>query len=118
MVAFDVATPELVDTLHAQALALGGTSEGDPGHYCQLDVDRDYRPRSINQRPVIVVNRYRNLAPAYLRVPVSQTRQSLPRSAFIRIASAVAAATSTRPTPIPRVRQPETFLISRSCMSL
>jgi catechol 2,3-dioxygenase-like lactoylglutathione lyase family enzyme len=31
MVAFDVATPELVDTLHARVLALGGTSEGDPG---------------------------------------------------------------------------------------
>src|SRR4029077_4921687 len=31
MVAFDVETPELVDTLHAQVLALGVTSEGDPG---------------------------------------------------------------------------------------
>ena len=31
MVAFDVDTPELVDTLHAKVLALGGTSEGDPG---------------------------------------------------------------------------------------
>ncbi len=31
MVAFDVATPELVDALHAKALALGGSSEGDPG---------------------------------------------------------------------------------------
>ncbi len=31
MVAFDVATPELVDTLHSKVLALGGTSEGDPG---------------------------------------------------------------------------------------
>ena len=31
MVAFDVATPELVDALHAKVLALGGTSEGDPG---------------------------------------------------------------------------------------
>jgi catechol 2,3-dioxygenase-like lactoylglutathione lyase family enzyme len=31
MVAFDVATPELVDTLHARVLALGGTSEGAPG---------------------------------------------------------------------------------------
>jgi len=31
MVAFDVATPEQVDALHAQVLALGGTSEGDPG---------------------------------------------------------------------------------------
>jgi hypothetical protein len=31
MVAFDVATPELVDSLHAKVLALGGTSEGDPG---------------------------------------------------------------------------------------
>jgi catechol 2,3-dioxygenase-like lactoylglutathione lyase family enzyme len=31
MVAFDVETPERVDTLHARVLALGGTSEGDPG---------------------------------------------------------------------------------------
>jgi len=31
MVAFDVASPELVDKLHAKALALGGTTEGDPG---------------------------------------------------------------------------------------
>ncbi len=31
MVAFDIDTPERVDTLHAQVLALGGTSEGDPG---------------------------------------------------------------------------------------
>ena len=31
MVAFDVETPELVDELHARVLALGGTSEGDPG---------------------------------------------------------------------------------------
>jgi hypothetical protein len=31
MVAFDVETAERVDALHATALALGGTSEGDPG---------------------------------------------------------------------------------------
>ena len=31
MVAFDVDTPELVDSLHAKVLALGGTSEGAPG---------------------------------------------------------------------------------------
>ena len=31
MVAFDVETPGLVDTLHAKVLALGGSSEGDPG---------------------------------------------------------------------------------------
>jgi predicted lactoylglutathione lyase len=31
MVAFDVATPELVDKLHSRVLALGGTNEGDPG---------------------------------------------------------------------------------------
>jgi catechol 2,3-dioxygenase-like lactoylglutathione lyase family enzyme len=31
MVAFDVETPERVDVLHARVLALGGTSEGDPG---------------------------------------------------------------------------------------
>jgi catechol 2,3-dioxygenase-like lactoylglutathione lyase family enzyme len=31
MVAFDVATTELVDALHAKILALGGSTEGDPG---------------------------------------------------------------------------------------
>ena len=31
MVAFDVATAESVDALHAKVLALGGTSAGDPG---------------------------------------------------------------------------------------
>jgi catechol 2,3-dioxygenase-like lactoylglutathione lyase family enzyme len=31
MIAFDIATPEQVDALHAKVLALGGTSEGDPG---------------------------------------------------------------------------------------
>ncbi len=31
MVAFDVETAELVDALHSKALALGGSSEGDPG---------------------------------------------------------------------------------------
>ncbi|HTV50014.1 MAG TPA: VOC family protein [Steroidobacteraceae bacterium] len=31
MIAFDVETPEQVDALHARVLALGGTSEGDPG---------------------------------------------------------------------------------------
>ena len=31
MAAFDIATPDLVDALHAKVLALGGASEGDPG---------------------------------------------------------------------------------------
>jgi catechol 2,3-dioxygenase-like lactoylglutathione lyase family enzyme len=31
MVAFEVESPELVDELHAKVLALGGSSEGDPG---------------------------------------------------------------------------------------
>lgn len=31
MIAFDVESPEAVDALHAKVLALGGTSEGDPG---------------------------------------------------------------------------------------
>jgi catechol 2,3-dioxygenase-like lactoylglutathione lyase family enzyme len=31
MVAFDVETAELVDALHSKVLALGGSSEGDPG---------------------------------------------------------------------------------------
>jgi hypothetical protein len=28
----DIESPDLVDALHSKALALGGTSEGDPGH--------------------------------------------------------------------------------------
>lgn len=31
MVSFDVGSREKVDSMHAMALALGGTSEGDPG---------------------------------------------------------------------------------------
>jgi catechol 2,3-dioxygenase-like lactoylglutathione lyase family enzyme len=31
MTAFDVATPEMVDRLHAKVLSMGGSSEGDPG---------------------------------------------------------------------------------------
>jgi hypothetical protein len=31
MVAFDVETPEMVDMLHSKVLALGGTTDGDPG---------------------------------------------------------------------------------------
>lgn len=31
MIAFDLESPEQVDALHAKVLALGGTSEGDPG---------------------------------------------------------------------------------------
>lgn len=31
MVALDIREPEIVDALHAKALTLGGTSEGDPG---------------------------------------------------------------------------------------
>jgi hypothetical protein len=31
MTAFDVATPERVDHLHATVLSMGGSSEGDPG---------------------------------------------------------------------------------------
>ncbi|MEP7314656.1 MAG: VOC family protein [Pseudomonadota bacterium] len=31
MIAFDVETPALVDELHAKAIALGGTTEGNPG---------------------------------------------------------------------------------------
>lgn len=31
MIAFDVETPEQVDALHSKVLALGATSEGDPG---------------------------------------------------------------------------------------
>jgi hypothetical protein len=31
MTAFDVATPDIVDQLHAKVLSMGGSSEGDPG---------------------------------------------------------------------------------------
>lgn len=49
-------------------------SLGEPGFYGQIDVGSADRPRLINSRPVVVQNRYRNLAPVYLRVPVAQQR--------------------------------------------
>jgi hypothetical protein len=49
-------------------------SIGEPGFYGQLDIGSADRPRLINSRPVVVVNRYRNLAPVYLRVPVAEQR--------------------------------------------
>lgn len=47
---------------------------GDPGFYGQLYIDNGYRPQLIQSRPVIVVNRYRNAAPIYLRVPPGHSR--------------------------------------------
>lgn len=47
---------------------------GDPGFYGELNI-RDYgRPRLLNDRPVLVERRYRNLAPVYLRVPPGHQR--------------------------------------------
>ncbi|MEO6079829.1 MAG: hypothetical protein ABIQ86_08640 [Steroidobacteraceae bacterium] len=48
---------------------------GDPGYYGQLDIGSGYRPRVIQSRPVVVVQRYRNLAPIYLRVPPGHQRK-------------------------------------------
>lgn len=47
---------------------------GEPGFYGELDIGRDEHPRIINARPVLVVHRYRNLAPVYLRVPPGHQR--------------------------------------------
>ncbi len=61
----------------APAFAAGvgvSISIGEPGFYGQLDVGSADRPRLINSRPVVVVSRYRNLAPIYLRVPASEQR--------------------------------------------
>jgi len=46
MIALNAATPKQVDELHAKALALGGTNEGDPGlrsgaYYCAYFRDLD-----------------------------------------------------------------------------
>jgi hypothetical protein len=51
MVAFDVETAEMVDALHSKALALGGTSEGDPGprgEYLHVGYCRDLDGNKFN----------------------------------------------------------------------
>lgn len=47
---------------------------GEPGFYGQLDIGGYGAPRLINSRPVVVVQRYRNLSPVYLRVPPGHQR--------------------------------------------
>jgi catechol 2,3-dioxygenase-like lactoylglutathione lyase family enzyme len=51
MVAFDVETAEMVDALHSKPLALGGTSEGDPGprgEYLHVGYCRDLDGNKFN----------------------------------------------------------------------
>lgn len=47
---------------------------GEPGFYGQLDLGGYGAPRLINSRPVVVVHRYRNPSPLYLRVPPGHQR--------------------------------------------
>ena len=47
---------------------------GEPGFYGQLDIGSYYRPSVIYSQPVLVVNRHRNYAPIYLRVPAGHSR--------------------------------------------
>ncbi len=42
---------------------------GEPGFYGQLDIGGYGRPGLVYGQPVVIVSRYRNLAPIYLRVP-------------------------------------------------
>ena len=60
----------------APALADVGISVriGEPGFYGQLDIGSYGPPRLLYSRPVIVVDRYRNLAPIYVRVPRDHSR--------------------------------------------
>ena len=51
MVAFDVESAELVDSLHSKAVALGGTSEGEPGprgEYLHVGYCRDLDGNKFN----------------------------------------------------------------------
>ncbi|MGD2167306.1 MAG: hypothetical protein PVF63_04310 [Gammaproteobacteria bacterium] len=47
---------------------------GEPGFYGQLDIGSYGSPRLLYSQPVIVVNRHRNIAPIYLRVPRDHSR--------------------------------------------
>jgi len=47
---------------------------GEPGFYGQLDIGDFGAPRLLYGQPVIVVERYRNPAPIYLRVPRDHAR--------------------------------------------
>ncbi len=49
-------------------------SVGEPGFYGELNIGDFGRPRLINERPVLVQRRYRDLAPVYLRVPPGHQR--------------------------------------------
>jgi hypothetical protein len=48
---------------------------GEPGFYGQLDIGNYGSPRLLYSQPLIVVERYRNPAPIYLRVPPAHSRQ-------------------------------------------
>lgn len=47
---------------------------GEPGFYGQLDIGGYGAPRLLYTQPVIVVDRYRHLAPIYLHVPHDHRR--------------------------------------------
>ena len=61
----------------APALADVGISLriGDPGFYGQLDIGGYGAPRLLHRRPVIVIDRHRDLAPIYLHVPREHARR-------------------------------------------
>jgi hypothetical protein len=48
---------------------------GEPGFYGRLDIGDYGRPRLLYSQPLVVVQRYRNPAPLYLRVPREHSRQ-------------------------------------------
>ena len=48
---------------------------GEPGFYGQLDIGSYAPPPLLYSQPVVVVERYRHVAPIYLRVPHHHSRQ-------------------------------------------
>jgi hypothetical protein len=49
-------------------------SVGEPGFYGHLDIGGYGRPALIYREPVVVVKKYRGVAPAYVRVPADHSR--------------------------------------------
>jgi hypothetical protein len=49
-------------------------SVGEPGFYGHLDIGGYGRPALLYREPVVVVKKYRGVAPAYVRVPVDHSR--------------------------------------------
>lgn len=46
---------------------------GEPEYYGRIELDEGYyRPRLVNDRPVVLDQRYRNMAPIYVRAPRDQ----------------------------------------------